>query len=52
MKNRDSFRGTSIDENFAKVFKKSKFYTEIYKKHKDEVIIGVRDGFINLYYCK
>jgi hypothetical protein len=50
MKNRDSFRGTSIDENFAKVFKKSKFYTEIYKKHKDEVIIGVRDGFINLYY--
>ena len=50
MKDRDSFRGTSIDDAFAKLFKKSKFYTEIYSKHKDEVIIGVRDGYINLYY--
>ena len=50
MKNRDSFRGTSINKKFANLFKQSKFYTEIYTKHKNEVIIGVRDGFINLYY--
>ena len=50
MKNRDSFRGTSIDKTFAKSFKKSLFYTDIYKKHKDEIIIGVRDGSVNLYY--
>lgn len=50
MKNRDSFRGTSIDETFANLFKKSKFYTDIYTKHKDEIIIGVRDGSVNLYY--
>ena len=50
MKDRDSFRGTSIDENFAKSFKKTRFYTDIYKKNKDDIIIGVRDGFINLYY--
>ena len=50
MKDRDSFRGTSIDKTFADSFKDSKFYKDIYAKHKDEVIIGVRDGFINLYY--
>ena len=50
MKNRDSFRGTSINETFAATFKKSRFYKDIYAKHKDEIIIGVRDGFINLYY--
>ena len=50
MKDRDSFRGTSIDENFADSFKQSKFYKDIYSKHNDEVIIGIRDGFINLYY--
>lgn len=49
MKNRDSFRGTSIDKDFAESFKRSRFYKDIYDKHKDEVIIGVRDGFINLY---
>ena len=50
MKDRDSFRGTSIDEKFADSFKRSKFYNEIYRKHNDEVIIGIRDGYINLYY--
>ncbi len=50
MKTRDSFRGTSIDEDFADSFKDSRFYKDIYDKHKDEVIIGVRDSFINLYY--
>lgn len=50
MKDRDSFRGTSIDETFANSFKNSRFYKDIYTKHKDEIIIGVRDGFINLYY--
>lgn len=50
MKNRDSFRGTSIDDDFAKAFKESCFYKDIYCKHMDEVIIGIRDGYINLYY--
>lgn len=50
MKNRDSFRGTSIDKTFAQSFKRSRFYNDIYKKHQDEIIIGVRDGSVNLYY--
>ena len=50
MKDRDSFRGTAIDKAFCETFKRTKFYTEIYQKHKDEIIIGIRDGYINLYY--
>lgn len=50
MKDRDSFRGTAIDEVFCEDFKSTKFYTEIYQKHKNEIIIGIRDGYINLYY--
>ena len=50
MKDRDSFRGTAIDEAFCEAFKRTKFYTEIYQKHKNEIIIGIRDGYINLYY--
>ena len=50
MKDRDSFRGTAIDKAFCEAFKRTKFYTEIYQKHKDEIIIGIRDGYINLYY--
>lgn len=50
MKTRDSFRGTSINQDFAGNFKKTLFYKEIYCKHKNEIIIGVRDSFINLYY--
>lgn len=47
---KDSFRGDRISAKFADNFLKSKFYTEIYKKHLNEIIIGVRDGYINLYY--
>lgn len=47
---RDSFRGDHICEVFYENFKKSIFYTDLYKKHKDELIIGVRDGYINIYY--
>ena len=50
MKKRDSFRGTAITKAFCEAFKSTKFYTEIYQKHKDEIIIGIRDGYINLYY--
>lgn len=50
MKDRDSFRGTAIDKAFCEAFKRTMFYTEIYQKHKDEIIIGIRDGYINLYY--
>ena len=50
MKNRDSFRGTLIDKSFGKLFQESRFYKDIYSKHKNEVIIGVRDSYINLYY--
>lgn len=50
MEERDSFRGTSIDEKFCKEFKKTKFYSEIYLKHLNEIFIGIRDGYINLYY--
>ena len=50
MKDRNSFRGTSIDKNFADQFKMSRFYKDIYYKHKNDIIIGVRDSFINLYY--
>ena len=50
MEKQDSFRGHGIDQNFATKFKSSEFYKEIYLKHKDEIIIGVRNGYINLYY--
>lgn len=50
MKDRDSFRGALLDIHFCDAFKKTKFYTEVYQKHRDEIIIGIRDGYINLYY--
>jgi len=50
MEDRNSFRGFGITKDFATKFKASKFYTKIYQKHKNEVIIGVRDGYICLYY--
>lgn len=50
MKDRDSFRGALLDIPFCDAFKKTKFYTEVYQKHRDEIIIGIRDGYINLYY--
>ena len=45
----ESIRGNGFAENFWENFKKSKFY-EVYKKHADELFIGVRDGYINIYY--
>lgn len=50
MENRNSFRGYGITTEFANKFKSSKFYTDIYLMHKDEIIVGVRDGYICLYY--
>ena len=50
MQDRNSFRGTSISESFAGSFKGSRFYKDIYAQHKEEIIIGVRDSLINLYY--
>lgn len=46
----DSYRGHNFSEMFFENFKKSVFYTEIYQKHKNELIIAVRDGYINIYY--
>lgn len=45
----ESIRGNGITQTFCDNFKKSKFY-EVYKKHTDELFIGVRDGYINIYY--
>lgn len=45
----ESVRGNGFSEKFWDNFKKSKFY-EVYKKHTDELFIGVRDGYINIYY--
>lgn len=50
MKDRNSFRGYGITKEFAQTFRESKFYSVIYQQHKDEIIIGVRDGYICLYY--
>jgi hypothetical protein len=38
-----------IDKKFAEEFKKSKLFT-FYKDHKDELFIGVRNNYLNLYY--
>jgi len=38
-----------IDIEFAEVFKKCKLY-DLYKEHKDELFIGIRDNYLNLYY--
>ena len=45
----ESIRGNGIKEPFCDNFKKSKFY-EVYKKHTDELFIGIRDGYLNIYY--
>ena len=46
---KESKRGSNFGEDFCDNFKNSKFY-EMYKKHSDELFIGVRDGYINIYY--
>jgi hypothetical protein len=38
-----------IDEGFAKAFKKSKLFA-LFKNHKKELFIGVRNNYLNLYY--
>jgi hypothetical protein len=38
-----------IDEEFAEAFKQSELYT-LYKNHKDELFIGVRNNYLNLYF--
>ena len=45
---KDSFR--KIDKKFADRIKECSVYKEFYLKHKDSVIVGVRDNYINLYY--
>lgn len=38
-----------IDQSFANAFKSSSLY-KLYKEHTDELFLGVRDGYINLYH--
>ena len=38
-----------IDEKFSQAFMKSDLYN-LYQEHKDELIIGVRNNYLNLYY--
>lgn len=50
MEDRNSFRGFGITDEFVNRFKASKFYKVIYQEHTDEIIVGVRDSYICLYY--
>jgi len=38
-----------INDTFTKAFKNSVLYA-LYKDHKDELIIGIRNNYLNLYY--
>lgn len=38
-----------ISEDFAEAFKQSELY-KLYGEHKDELFIGVRNNYLNLYY--
>ncbi|MCX6230849.1 MAG: hypothetical protein NTZ33_04840 [Bacteroidetes bacterium] len=38
-----------ISKDFSETFKKSELY-KLYEKHKDELFIGVRNNYLNLYY--
>jgi hypothetical protein len=38
-----------IDKEFAEAFKQSELFA-LYEKHKDELFIGVRNNYLNLYY--
>ena len=44
---KDIWRG--IDKEFSQAFKGSELY-QLYQDHKDELIIGVRNNYLNLYY--
>jgi len=38
-----------ISKDFAEAFRKCELY-RLYEKHKDELLIGVRNNYLNLYY--
>lgn len=38
-----------ISEDFAKAFRQSELY-KLYSEHKDELFLGVRNNYMNLYY--
>jgi hypothetical protein len=38
-----------IDKEFAEVFKQSELFA-LYEEHKDELFLGVRNNYLNLYY--
>ena len=38
-----------ISKEFGEAFKKCELY-ELYKKHEDELFIGIRNNYLNLYY--
>ena len=44
------YRGVGITESFTCNFVKSGFYTDVFLPHKDELILGVRRNYVNLYY--
>ena len=47
MSEKEKLRG--IDDEFAEAFKKTELY-KLYEAHKDELIIGICNNYINLYY--
>lgn len=46
-KNEEKIRG--ISQDFIQEFKKSGLY-DLYKSHKKDLFLGIRSGYINLYY--
>lgn len=45
-----SFRGNCINKDFVSRFKESRIFSELYQKHRDELVLAVRNSYINLYY--
>lgn len=45
---KDSFRG--ITDEFASNVRNHPVFQEFFLKHKDKVIVGIRDNYVNLYY--
>ena len=45
---KDSVR--EITSTFASAVKKHPVFQEFYLKHRDKVIVGIRDNYVNLYY--
>lgn len=44
------YRGTFTKKNFISDFTKTDFFNYLYKKHLQELVVGVRHNYINLYY--